>query len=67
MYHGELRQATMDLPLEGSDTSICESKGLPVHQRASCPRYLTDEQVLRRADEILTKVAGGTELEIDKW
>ena len=64
---GELRRATTDLPFKVSDTSIVILKGLPVIQCARCPEYLMEDEVLRRVDEILAKVEGGTELEIVRY
>lgn len=63
----ELRQAVTDLPFKVSDSSIVIFKGLPVSQCARCPEYLIQDDVLRRVDEILTKVEGGTELEIVRY
>ena len=64
---GELVRATSDLPFKVSDTSIVILKGLPVIQCARCPEYLMEDEVLRRVDEILSKVEGGTELEIVRY
>jgi len=63
---GELSKMTTDLPFKVSDTSILILKGLPVIQCAKCPDYLMEDDVLRRVDDILAKVEGGTELEI-RW
>jgi len=64
---GELRPVTTDLPFKISDTSIVILKDLPVIQCAKCPEYLLEDEVLRRVDEILAKVEGGTELEIVRY
>jgi hypothetical protein len=56
-----------DLPFKLSDTSIVIFKGLPVIQCGTCPQYLMEDEVIRRVDEILTKVAQGTELEIVRY
>jgi YgiT-type zinc finger domain-containing protein len=64
---GELRRATTDLPFKVSDTSIVILKGLPVVQCTRCPEYLMEDEVLRRVDEILAKVDGGTELEVVRY
>jgi len=64
---GELIRATTDLPFKVSDTSIVILKGLPVIQCGRCPEYLMEDEVLRRVDEILSKVEGGTELEIVRY
>ena len=63
----ELIRATSDLPFKVTDTSIVILKGLPVIQCAGCPEYLIEDEVLRRVDEILSKVEGGTELEIVRY
>ena len=64
---GELRTGTTDLPFKVSDTSIVILKGLPVIHCAKCTEYLMEDEVLRRVDEILAKVEGGTELEIVRY
>ena len=64
---GEIRAVTTDLPFKVSDTTIVILKGLPVLQCARCPEYLIDDEVLRRVDEILARVEGGTELEIVRY
>ena len=64
---GELIREMSDLPFKVSDTSIVILKGLPVIQCARCPEYLIEDEVLRRVDEILSKVEGGTELEIVRY
>ena len=64
---GDIRTATTDLPFKVSDTSIVILKGLPVLQCARCPEYLMEDEVLRRVDEILAKVEGGTELEVVRY
>ena len=64
---GELRRTTTDLPFKLSDTSIVILKGLPVVQCPRCPEYLIEDEVLRRVEEIMAKVEGGTELEIVRY
>ena len=64
---GEMRAATTDLPFKVSRTAIVIVKDLPVLQCATCPEYLIDDDVLRRVDEILARVEGGTELEIVRY
>ena len=64
---GDLRTTTTDLPFKVSDTSIVILRGLPVIQCPRCPEYLIEDEVLRRVDEILAKVEGGTELEIVRY
>lgn len=63
----KLRSTTTDLPFKVSDTTIVILKALPVVQCVSCPEYLIEDEVLRRVDEILAKVEGGTELEIVRF
>lgn len=64
---GELRSATTNLPFKVSDATIVILKELPVLQCARCPEYLIEDEVLRRVDEILARVEGGTELEIVRY
>jgi YgiT-type zinc finger domain-containing protein len=64
---GELIRTRTDLPFKVSDASIVILKGLPVIQCGRCPEYLMEDEVLRRVDEILSKVEGGTELEIVRY
>jgi YgiT-type zinc finger domain-containing protein len=63
----ELRPTTTDLPFKVNGTTIVILKGLPVVQCARCPEYLIEDEVLRRVDEILARVEGGTELEIIRY
>lgn len=62
-----LSRVTTDLPFKIGDTRIVILKGLPVLQCEGCPEYLMDDEVLRRVDEILAQMAGGTELEIVRY
>lgn len=48
-------------------STIVILKGLPVLQCWRCPEYLMEDAVLRRVDEILARVDGGTELEIIRY
>lgn len=64
---GELKTATTSLPFKVSDATIGILKDLPVVQCARCPEYLIEDEVLRRVDEILARVEGGTELEIVRY
>lgn len=64
---GELRRVVTDLPFKVSDTSIVILKGLPIVQCSRCPEYLMEDQVLRRVDQMLAKVEGGTELEVIRY
>ena len=63
----ELRTTNTDLPFKVSDTAIVILKSLPVLQCGRCPEYLIEDEVLCRVDEILTRVDGGTELEIIRY
>ena len=63
----ELTTTNTDLPFKVSDTTIVILKGLPVVQCVKCPEYLVEDEVLRRVDEILARVDGGTELEIIRY
>jgi len=63
----ELRATKTDLPFKVSDTAIVILKNLPVLQCERCPEYLMEDAVLRRVDEILAWVDGGTELEIIRY
>lgn len=60
----ELRAKSSDLPFKIRDTGIVIVKGLPVLQCGNCPEYLIEDTVLDRIDQIVAKVATGTELEI---
>lgn len=63
----EIRATTTDLPFKVSDTAIVILKSLPVLQCGRCPEYVMEDAVLRRVDEILARVDGGTELEIIRY
>lgn len=63
----QLRMATTDLPFKVNDTTIVILRGLPVVQCDRCPEFLIEDEVLRRVDEILATVEGGTELEIVRY
>jgi YgiT-type zinc finger domain-containing protein len=63
----EIRRTQTDLPFKVSQTAIVILKGLPVLQCVKCPEYLIEDEVLRRVDEILARVEGGTELEIIRY
>jgi YgiT-type zinc finger domain-containing protein len=62
-----LRTTTTDLPFKVDETTIVVLKGLPVAQCVQCPEYLIEDPVLRRVDEILARVEGGTELEVIRY
>lgn len=62
-----LRTTATDLPFKVNDTAIVILKSLPVLQCMKCPEYLIEDAVLRRVDEILAQVDGGTELEIIRY
>ena len=63
----ELEPTETDLPFKVNEKAIVILKGLPVLQCPRCPEYLIADDVLRRVDEILAKVEGGTELEIVRY
>lgn len=63
----ELRTTTTDLPFKVAETTIVILQGLPVAQCTNCPEHLIEDPVLRRVDEILARVEGGTELEIIRY
>lgn len=63
----ELQPTKTDLPFKVSDNAIVILKSLPVVQCAKCPEYLIEDTVLRRVDELLARVDGGTELEIIRY
>ena len=63
----ELRITNTDLPFKISDTAIVILKSLPVVQCVKCPEYLIEDAVLRRVDEVLARVDGGTELEVIRY
>ena len=63
----ELRATNTDLPFKVGDTAIVILKSLPVLQCPKCPEYLIQDTVLRRVDEILAQIDGGTEVEIIRY
>ena len=63
----DLQPAKTDLPFKVSDATIVILKTLPVLQCVACREYLIEDVVLRRVDEILARVDGGTELEIIRY
>ena len=63
----EFRAATTDRPFKVSDRTIVILKSLPVVQCVKCPKYLIEDAVLRRVDELLARVDGGTELEVIRY
>lgn len=56
-----------DLPFKTSGNTIVIVRALPFLQCQNCSEYLIDDDVLRRVDEILTRVAGTTELEVIRY
>ena len=64
---GELRTAATSLPFKVSDATIVNLKDLPIVQCTRCPENLIEDEVLRRMDEILAKVEGGTQLEVVRY
>jgi len=63
----ELTSTRTDLPSKIHETSIVILKNLPVLQCANCPEYLIEDAVLRRVDEILTRVDRAAEVEIVRY
>jgi YgiT-type zinc finger domain-containing protein len=63
----ELQATRTDLPFKLNETTIVILKALPVLQCGKCPEYLIEDDVLRRVDELLSRVEGGTELEISRY
>lgn len=63
----EMRTVTTDLPFKVADTAIVILRSLPVLQCSKCPEYLIEDAVLRRVDQFLARVDGGTELEIIRF
>ena len=64
---GLLARVRTDLPFKVRDTGIVILKGLPILQCGHCPQYLIEDTVLAKVDEILARVADGTELEIVRY
>ena len=63
----DLTTTRTDLPFKVRETSIVILKNLPVVQCGNCPEYLIEDGVLRRIDEILTRVDSGAEVEIIRY
>ena len=63
----ELKATRTDLPFKIADTRIVIVKDLPILQCANCPEYLIEDGALGRVDELLGRVATGTELEIIRY
>lgn len=61
----ELKAIITDLPFKVREPGIVIVKGVPVLQCASCPQYLLDDSVLARVDDMLRRVNGGNELELE--
>lgn len=64
---GDLKTSMTDLPFKVNEDTIVIVKALPVVQCTKCQEYLIEDEVLRRVDEILARVEGGTELEIVRY
>ena len=60
----EVKSVRTDLPFKVADKNIVILKDLPVMQCDGCPEYLIEDDVLRRADDILGRLGAKTELEI---
>ena len=63
----QLTAIRTDLHFKVRETGIVILKGLPVLQCAHCPQYLIEDAVLAHVDEILARLADGTELEIVRY
>jgi YgiT-type zinc finger domain-containing protein len=63
----EVKTTTTDLQFKVGNTTIVILKGIPVIQCASCPEYLIQDEVLRRADEILANVEDDAALETARY
>ena len=55
---------TTDLPFKVSDRTIVILKHLPVAQCEGCSEYLIADTVLKKVEELLSKVDTSVELEI---
>ena len=63
----ELVAITTDLPFKVREPGIVILKGVPVWQCARCPRYLLEDRVLARVDELLGRVDDPIELEVVRY
>ena len=63
----QLTAIRTDLPFKLRETGIVILKGLPVLQCAHCPQYLIEDPVMAHVDEMLARVADGTELEVIRY
>ena len=55
---------TTDLPLKVSHDTIVVVKKLPVLQCDGCIKYLIEDSVMAKVDELLARVDRSTELEV---
>ena len=62
-----MTRVASDLPFKTSDHTIAILKDVPVLQCGNCGEYLLDDLVMSRVDEILSGVAGTTELEVIRY
>ena len=62
-----MARVASDLSFKTSDHTIAILKDVPVLQCGNCGEYLLDDLVMSRVDEILSGVAGTTELEVIRY
>jgi YgiT-type zinc finger domain-containing protein len=62
-----LAAITTDPPFKVREPGIVIVKGVPVLQCVRCPRYLLEDEVLARVDQILRRVDGEIELEVVRY
>jgi YgiT-type zinc finger domain-containing protein len=61
---GEQRRTETDLPFKTGEHSIVIIKQLPVFQCERCTEFSLDDPTMMRVDELLSRVAATTELEV---
>jgi YgiT-type zinc finger domain-containing protein len=64
---GDLKTSVTDFPFKVNEDTIVIVKALTVVQCTKSQEHLIEDEVLRRVDEILARVEGGTELEIVRY
>ena len=60
----QLRSMKTDLPLKVSDHTIVVVKKLPVMQCDGCIKYLIEDRVMAKVDELLSRVDRSIELKV---
>jgi YgiT-type zinc finger domain-containing protein len=63
----KMTRVVSDLPFKTSNHTIAILKDIPVLQCGNCGEYLLEDAVMSRVDEILSGVAGATELEVIRY